>query len=108
MKTKSLPPNRLVNCSRSTTESLGLTIGLVLACQIARAAEPPADLVVLNGKIVTVDPRFSIAEAAAVRDGGFVVVGANADVKKLIGNRTRVIDAGGKTVIPGLIETHVH
>src|SRR5262245_20705277 len=73
-----------------------------------RAAEPAADLVMLNGKIVTVDPRFSIVEAAAIRDGRFVAVGANAKVKKLIGNGTRVIDARRRTVVPGLIESHVH
>src|SRR5262249_21092418 len=85
-----------------------LALSLVLASQILGGAGPPADLVVLNGKIVTVDPRSSIVEAAAVRDGRFVAVGANAEVKKLVGDHTRVIDARGKTVVPGLIETHVH
>ena len=85
-----------------------LALSFLLASPFVRAAEPPADLVVLNGKIVTVNPRFSIVEATAVRDGRFVAVGANARVKKLVGDRTRVIDARGKTVIPGLIETHVH
>ena len=72
------------------------------------AAERPADLVVLNGKVVTVDAKFSTAEAAAVRDGVFVFVGSSADVRKHVGEKTRVIDAKGKTVIPGLIESHVH
>jgi hypothetical protein len=61
-----------------------------------QGAEPPADLVVLNGKIVTVDPQSLIVEAAAVRDGRFVAEGANSKVKKLVGDRTRVIDARGK------------
>ena len=73
-----------------------------------RAAEPPADLVVRNGKVLTVDAKFTTAEAVAVRDGVFVKVGTDADVKPLIGDKTRVIDAGGKSVIPGLIESHVH
>jgi hypothetical protein len=81
---------------------------LALAGQIVRAAEAPADLVVLNGKVVTVDSQFSIVEAAAIRDGKFLAVGSNADIKKLVGDKTRVIDAKGKTVIPGLIESHVH
>jgi predicted amidohydrolase YtcJ len=85
-----------------------LVLGLILVSQSARGAEPPADLVVLNGRIVTVDARSSIVEAAGIRDGRFVAVGANAEVKKLVGDRTRVIYAGGKTVVPGLIETHVH
>ncbi|MGH9339495.1 MAG: amidohydrolase [Acidobacteriota bacterium] len=74
----------------------------------AGAQEAPADLVVLNGKILTVDSQFSQAEAAAVRDGVFVAVGSNADIRRLVGDGTRVIDAQGRTVIPGLIETHVH
>ena len=85
-----------------------LTLSVFLATQIVRGAEAPADLVVLNGKIVTLNPESSIVEAAAIREGRFVAVGASAEVKKLIGERTRVIDARGKTVVPGLIETHVH
>src|SRR5437764_14002476 len=72
------------------------------------AAEKPADLVVLNGKVVTVDAKFSTAEAVAVRDGVFVFVGTTADARPLVGEKTRVIDATGKTVVPGLIESHVH
>jgi len=71
-------------------------------------ADRPADVVVLNGKVLTVDAKFTVAEAAAIRDGVFVAVGSNADVKKLIGDRTRVIDARGKSVLPGLIDSHVH
>jgi len=67
-----------------------------------------ADLVVLNAKIVTVDPASSVSQAAAIRGGRFTVVGTNDQVRPLIGARTRVIDAGGRTVIPGLIDTHVH
>lgn len=83
---------------------LVLALSLVLVSQIVPGAESPADLVVLNGKIVTVDPRSSIVEAAAVRDGRFVAVGANVEVKKLVSDGTRVIDAHGKTVVPGLID----
>lgn len=85
-----------------------LLVGLALLSPCVRAADPPADLVVMNGKVVTIDSRSSIAEAAAVRDGLFVAVGSNAEVKKFVGDRTRVIDARGKTVVPGLVETHVH
>jgi predicted amidohydrolase YtcJ len=75
---------------------------------VTRAADPPADVVVRNGKILTVDARFSTAEAVAIRDGVFVRVGSNAEVQKLVGEKTRVIDAKGMTVVPGLIESHVH
>ena len=67
-----------------------------------------ADLVLLNGTIVTVDARDTIAEAVAIRDGRIVVVGRTADARKLIGENTRVIDLAGKTATPGLIDTHVH
>ena len=89
-------------------QSCALALSAFLVGQIVQGAEPPADLVVLNGKIVTVNPHSSIVEAAAVREGRFVAVGANSKVKKLVGDRTRVIDAHGKTVVPGLIETHMH
>src|SRR5271157_5026447 len=74
----------------------------------ARGAEPPADLVVLGGKVLTVDARFSTASAVAIRDGVFVRVGSDAEARMLVGDKTRVIDVHGKTVVPGLIESHVH
>jgi predicted amidohydrolase YtcJ len=72
-----------------------------------RQAEP-ADLVVLDAKILTVDDGFRVAQAVAVRDGRFVAVGSTAEVRARIGATTRVIDGGGRTVIPGLIDSHVH
>ena len=71
-------------------------------------AAEPADLVVLNAKILTVDERFREAQALAVRDGRFVAVGSTDEVRARIGDATRVIDGGGRTVIPGLIDSHVH
>lgn len=84
--------------------------GLLLAAGFgptARAADP-ADLIVHHGKVVTVDPTFSLAQAVAVRGGKIVAVGTNADVLKMKGPSTWVIDAGGKTVLPGLYDSHVH
>ena len=75
---------------------------------VARAAEEPATVVVINGKVLTVDARSSTAEAVAIRNGRFVYVGTNAAAKKFIGPGTRVLDAAGKSVVPGLFETHVH
>src|SRR2546425_6227811 len=71
-------------------------------------AAVPADVVLLDGKILTVDDRFRVATALAVRDGRFVAVGSNEDVRRYIGKTTRVIDGRGRTVVPGLIDTHVH
>ena len=72
------------------------------------AAAQNADLVLLNGKIVTVDDRFSIAQALAIRGQRIVAVGSNADVEKLKGPQTRIMDLAGRTVIPGLIDNHAH
>lgn len=68
----------------------------------------PADLVLVNGGIYTVDKDRSTAEAAAVRDGVFVMVGNNAEIETLVGPETRTIDLAGKWVLPGFHDAHVH
>src|ERR1700722_18770130 len=82
-------------------------LAALFGLQAVRAVEP-ADLIVHKAKVVTVDDKFRIAEAVAVKDGRVVAVGSNDDVLKLRGPKTRVIDAGGKTVLPGLSDSHVH
>lgn len=67
-----------------------------------------ADMVLHNGKIVTVDAQFSTAQAIAVRDGKILKVGSDQAILPLAGPNTRKIDLQGKTVIPGLIDTHSH
>lgn len=74
----------------------------------ARQGVTPADVVVLNARILTVDAGFSEARALAARDGRFVAIGGEEDVRPHIGSATRVIDGRGRTVIPGIIDTHVH
>src|ERR1700745_2596453 len=66
------------------------------------------DLVLLNGKVLTLDERSTVTEAVALRDGKILATGSSASIKSLAGARTRVIDVSGKTVIPGLIDTHAH
>ena len=68
----------------------------------------PADTILVNGKIVTVDDRFTIAEALAIRGGRIVAVGSAADVERLKGPQTRTLDLNRRTVIPGLIDNHAH
>jgi predicted amidohydrolase YtcJ len=68
----------------------------------------PADTVLLNGKIVTLDSSAAIVEALAVRDGKIVAVGSNDEVRTLAGAAARIVDLGGRTVIPGLIDSHIH
>ena len=80
---------------------------IALALLLSTAAAP-ADLIIRDAHIVTVDPKFSIAQAAAIRDGKFVAVGSDAEVMKAEGPNTRVVDLHGKTVLPGFNDTHVH
>lgn len=67
-----------------------------------------ADLALVNGKIITVDASFSVAQAVAVKDGRVQAVGATEDIKKLVGKNTEVIDLKGRTVMPGLYDSHLH
>ncbi len=66
------------------------------------------DTVLLNGKVLTVDERFSTQEALAIRGGKILALGKTVDIRKLAGPGTRVIDLQGRTVIPGLIDSHLH
>lgn len=67
-----------------------------------------ADLVLLNGKVVTVDDDFSVAEAVAVKDRRILAVGPSAEIAEMAGAETEVIDLEGRTVLPGLIDSHLH
>jgi predicted amidohydrolase YtcJ len=67
-----------------------------------------AETLLINGKIVTVDQQFSIQEAIAVRDGRILSVGKTSEIQKLAGPGSRVIDLRGRSVIPGLIDSHLH
>jgi predicted amidohydrolase YtcJ len=82
-----------------------LPYGLLIS-QLLLAAD--ADLILHNGKVVTADAKFTIAQAVAIKDGRITAIGANDAVLKERGSRTRMVDLGGKTVLPGLIDAHVH
>ena len=66
------------------------------------------DLLMFNGQIVTVDSDFSIAESVAVKDNKIVGVGLSADLKKLAGENTKLLDLKGATVLPGINDAHCH
>jgi predicted amidohydrolase YtcJ len=86
------------------------TAWLSLAATLVAAglqAQPP-DTVLINGKVLTGDAAFTIVQALAVTDGRVAAVGTSAEMRKLAGGKTRVIDLGGRTVIPGLIDSHLH
>lgn len=80
---------------------IGLTI---MSCSDTKTA----DLVIMGGKVATVDNDFSIAEAVAVQNNKIIFVGANQDVKKYISDKTKVIELNGELVLPGLIDSHGH
>jgi predicted amidohydrolase YtcJ len=67
-----------------------------------------ADLVLFNGRVFTVEKSMPWAEAVAVRDGKFIAVGADVEIKKLIGKDTQTIDLQGKLVLPGFNDAHLH
>ena len=68
----------------------------------------PADTVLLNANVITVDPYRPRAEAVAIRDGKFAAVGSTAQIRSLAGPQTQVLDLSGKTVVPGFIDAHLH
>ena len=67
-----------------------------------------ADIILLNGKVITVDPADRIAQAVAIAGDKIVAVGTNSEVTKLAGPATRRIDLGGRTLTPGLLDAHAH
>src|SRR5215813_10823797 len=105
-------PKKRVEMIRRTSLPVLLLSSLSAALVACASTSPPAagnaDTVYVNGKIVTVDKSFSIAQAVAVKDGKFVGVGSSDDMRKLAGSGTRVVDLKGQTVIPGLMDSHSH
>jgi predicted amidohydrolase YtcJ len=93
--------------ARRAAPWLALSSSLLVLPAGARAAEP-ADLVLRNAVVHTVDPSRPRAQAVAVRGNRIVAVGSNADVQPFAGSRTRVLDLAGRTVVPGFDDSHAH
>ena len=84
--------------------ALGL-LGLALA---GPGGAQTADIILVHGKILTLDDHFSVREAVAVSEGRIAALGRSIDIMRLAGRKTRVVDLRGRTVIPGLIDSHIH
>ena len=81
---------------------------LSIASPFELFAQETADQILTNGRVVTVDDYFTIAEAVAIKDERILAVGSNAEIESLAGRRTERTDLGGRMVIPGLIDNHNH
>lgn len=105
---------------RITTPLLRFAVGsiaiVVSAAADAQARESstsvrataPADLILVNGRVYTVDPSHPMVSAFAVRHGRIIFAGSDREARTLAGPGTQVIDAGGATVIPGMVDAHAH
>jgi predicted amidohydrolase YtcJ len=87
---------------------LAFLLSVVAPAVFIHAQQPGADLIFSNGKIITVDERFTIAQALAIKGDRVVAVGSNQEIARLASPSTRKIDLRGKSVIPGLIDNHMH
>ncbi|MGF7148278.1 hypothetical protein FHS96_001906 [Sphingomonas zeicaulis] len=72
------------------------------------AMTPPADILITNAKITTLDRENPVAQAVAIRGGKFLAVGSEQEARAALGANARLIDAGGRRLIPGLIDSHIH
>ncbi|MEP7273019.1 MAG: amidohydrolase [Acidobacteriota bacterium] len=85
-----------------------LSLLLMLTIQASLDSQTAADLALVNGRIWTVNERMPEAHAVACRGGRIIAVGTNAEVRRLVGPRTRVVDLNGLRVVPGFNDAHVH
>src|SRR3954471_18389132 len=95
-------------CGPARIFAAGVTGAPALAAGAPSPGAQPADTILTNGKILTLDEQSSIVQALAIRENRIIAAGASADIAKHADAKTRVIDLGGRTVIPGLIDSHIH
>ncbi len=93
---------------KTSVPALAAMVFAVLLCGSVAAQQQAADLVVTNAKVHTVDEKRPQATAFAVKDGKFTAVGSDDEMAVHRGDKTRVIDAQGRTIIPGLNDSHAH
>jgi predicted amidohydrolase YtcJ len=86
----------------------GVAASALLAATPFARSKPMTDTMLVNAKVTTLDRTNPVAQAAAIRDGKFLKVGTEAEVRATVGPDAATIDAGGRRVIPGLIDSHIH
>src|SRR5205823_4649383 len=100
---RSIAMLRLIVCCAAA-----FAVSMVMAGAAMGQAPEPADFVLQGGKVYTLDAKDTVASAVAVRGERIVFIGSDAEAAKYIGPKTEISQAAGRTVIPGLNETHVH
>jgi predicted amidohydrolase YtcJ len=97
---------------RAALSALAFVLPATLVAQSSNSstsrARGAADLIVVNGRVYTVDDSRPMVSAFAVQNGRIVFAGSDREVRALAGSRTRVVDAGGGTVVPGMVDAHAH
>jgi predicted amidohydrolase YtcJ len=101
---------RIRTVTRPHSLHLALLLGGMFCAHATAQADEPmvADLIIRHAKVITVDREFRIAEAVAIRGDRVLAAGSEAEVARLAGPATRIMDVGGKTLLPGLYDSHVH
>src|ERR1700722_3772679 len=89
-------------------KSIVLVAALAAVVTASAAQAQSADTILVNGKVITLDPRSSVAQAIAIGDGRVLATGTDEDARKRADAHTKVVDLGGRTAIPGLIHSHIH
>src|SRR5437016_6328765 len=95
-------------CSARQTRKIVIGIGLSCLVYPLLWGQAAPDTIYYNGSIITMSDGSPRAQALAIRGAWFTAVGTDAEVLKTAGPQTRKIDLGGKSVVPGIIESHVH
>src|SRR5690349_12594203 len=91
-----------------TRRTLVFVGAMIVVAYSLHAQQPRADLILTNGKVITVDDRFTIAQAVAISRDRILAVGTNDEIGRLAAPNARRIDLRGRSVVPGLIDNHLH
>lgn len=94
--------------SRMSAAAAAVTMALIVVVGCGDGGEAPADTALFHGQVVTMDDRGSTHQALAVRDGKIVYVGSDVGVQAWIGPATKVVDLGGRMLMPGFVDAHLH